>query len=168
MNNFWIAIYSLLNECRNYTFKMNFWLNVEIIHFRWHRKDHKSRKLDQNQQLLENNRISLGFKPSLVLFCKCDNPNIWEKRLNTNANLVSMAQTKCMLGYESCLLANWIFSVENHYKTISVASMADKTRGRMRILSYGDANRYKNHIIYRVFFSSLVPPLKVQSTKKLI
>ena len=91
MNNFWIAIYSLPNECRNYTFKMNFWLNVEIIHFRWHRKDHKSRKLDQNQQLLENNRISLGFKPSLVLFCKCDNPNIWEKWLNMNANLVSMA-----------------------------------------------------------------------------
>ena len=43
MNNFWIAIYSLLNECRNYTFEMNFWLNVEIIHFRWHHKDYKSR-----------------------------------------------------------------------------------------------------------------------------
>ena len=150
MNNFWIAIYSLLNECRNYTFKMNFWLNVEIIHFRWHRKDHKSRKFEQNQQLLENNRISLGFKPSLVLFCKCDNPNIWEKRLNTNANLVSMAD-KMHARIRILSFGKLNFSVENHYKTISVASMADKTRGRMRILSYGDANRcIYQYILYHI------------------
>ena len=62
MNKFWIAIYSLLNECRNYTFEMNFWLNVEIIHFRWHRKEHKSRKLEENQQVVENNGIYLGFR----------------------------------------------------------------------------------------------------------
>ena len=30
---------------------------------------------------------------------------------------------------------------------ISVASMADKTRGRMRILSYGDANRHRRDLL---------------------
>ena len=37
--------------------------------------------------------------------------------------------------------------VSNNKCQIPVASMADKTRGRMRILSYGDANRHRRDLL---------------------